>query len=68
MLVLAIVLTDQGVVNLIVLNLKLFNIDCEVLIGQGYDRAAPSSGNLHGAQAYVQQEYPMALYEANSPL
>lgn len=53
----AIDLTGQGLANLTILNLKLQNIDWQVLIDQG-----KMSGNLLSAQAFMRQEFLMAVY------
>lgn len=37
-------------------------MECFHVVGQGYDGAAAMSGYLHGAQAYIRQECPLALY------
>lgn len=55
-------LTGKGLAKLIIDSLKSNNINCEYLVGQGYDGAAAFSGYLHGAQACIQKDFPMALY------
>lgn len=37
-------------------------LDCSYLYGQGYDGAPAMSGKFHGAQAYVQSDFPLAIY------
>ena len=37
-------------------------IDTCYLYGQGYDGAAAMSGKMHGTQAYIQADHPLALY------
>lgn len=55
-------LTGQGLAETITAALKHHGIHAEYLIGQGYDGASSMSGYLHGAQAYVRKDHPMALY------
>ncbi|XP_029346798.1 zinc finger MYM-type protein 1-like [Acyrthosiphon pisum] len=37
-------------------------LDCQYLIGQGYDGASNMSGKCRGVQSYVQTQYPKAVY------
>lgn len=37
-------------------------IDCEFLIGQGYDGASNMSGKIQGVKSYIQSKYPKAVY------
>jgi len=37
-------------------------INCQFLVGQGYDGASAMSGYLHGAQEYIKKDFPVALY------
>lgn len=54
--------SGSGLANLIITALKKHGLECSHVVGQGYDGAAAMSGYLHGAQAYVRQECPLALY------
>jgi len=36
-------------------------LDCQYLIGQGYDGASNMSGKCRGVQSYVQNQYPKAV-------
>lgn len=42
--------------------LKSCGINCEYLIGQGYDGASNMSGKYKGVQALVREKYPKAIY------
>ncbi|XP_033221040.1 52 kDa repressor of the inhibitor of the protein kinase-like [Belonocnema kinseyi] len=42
--------------------LKNVGIDCEYLIGQGYDGAAAMKGCFNGVQAVIRKSHPEALY------
>lgn len=55
-------LTGKGLANTIMKALKSTGINCDFLVGQGYDGAAAFSGYLHGAQACIKEDYPMALF------
>lgn len=55
-------ITGQGLSSLILNKLKQNGVDCETMVSQGYDGASAMSGHLHGAQAYIRAQYPMALY------
>ena len=37
-------------------------LDLNHLVGQGYDGASAMSGHMNGAQAYINNAYPQALY------
>ncbi|XP_013192236.2 52 kDa repressor of the inhibitor of the protein kinase-like [Amyelois transitella] len=54
--------TGSGLANLIITALKKHGLDCSHVVGQGYDGAAAMSGYLHGAQAFIRQDCPLALY------
>ena len=55
-------LTGQGLATVITDSLTKCGVHMQFLRGQGYDGAAAMSGRLHGAQAYVRSQHPMALY------
>lgn len=55
-------LTGNGFAKLILSSLQGNGINCEFLVGQGYDGAAAMSGYLHGAQACILEDHPMALF------
>ncbi|XP_045471730.1 zinc finger MYM-type protein 1-like [Harmonia axyridis] len=55
-------MTGSGLANLIITALKNHGLECCHMVGQGYDGAAAMSGYLQGAQAYIRQECPLALY------
>jgi hypothetical protein len=42
--------------------LKSYGINCEYLIGQGYDGASSMSGKYKGVQATARANYPIAIY------
>jgi len=54
--------SGKGLAETIKTNLRGLGIDTKYRLGQGYDRAAAMSGRLHGAQAYVREENPLAIY------
>ncbi|CAH2088786.1 unnamed protein product [Euphydryas editha] len=54
--------TGSGLANLIITALKKHGLECSHVISQGYDGAAAMSGYLHGAQAYIRHDCPLALY------
>ncbi|CAH2083533.1 unnamed protein product [Euphydryas editha] len=54
--------TGSGLANLIITALKKHGLECSHVVGQGYDGAAAMSGYLHGAQAYIRHDCPLALY------
>ncbi|KAL4111843.1 hypothetical protein QTP88_015724 [Uroleucon formosanum] len=58
----AIDLTGKGLATLIMSSLQNNGINCQFLVGQGYDGASAMSGYLHGAQEYIKKDFPMALY------
>ncbi|XP_050058793.1 52 kDa repressor of the inhibitor of the protein kinase-like [Aphis gossypii] len=58
----AVDLTGKGLTTLIMSSLQNNGINCQFLVGQGYDGASEMSGYLHGAQEYIKKEFPTALY------
>jgi hypothetical protein len=42
--------------------LKSCGINCEYLIGQGYDGVSSTNGKYKGVQAIVRESYPKAIY------
>ncbi|XP_022177201.1 52 kDa repressor of the inhibitor of the protein kinase-like [Myzus persicae] len=58
----AVDLTGKGLATLIMSSLQNNGINCQFLVGQGYDGASAMSGYLHGAQEYIKKDFPMALY------
>lgn len=58
----AVDLTGKGLATLILGSLQKNSINCQFLVGQGYDGASAMSGHLHGAQEYIRKDFPMALY------
>ena len=55
-------LTGKGLANVLMETLANLHIDCNFMIGQGYDGAAAMSGRLHGAQQYVAEKFDLAIY------
>ncbi|XP_029348431.1 52 kDa repressor of the inhibitor of the protein kinase-like [Acyrthosiphon pisum] len=55
-------LTGNDLASAIINGLKSCGINCEYLIGQGYDGASNMSGKYKGVQAIVREEYPKAIY------
>lgn len=48
---------------LIMSSLQNNSINCQFLVGQGYDGASAMSGYLYGAQEYIKKkDFPVALY------
>ncbi|KAL4100912.1 hypothetical protein QTP88_020937 [Uroleucon formosanum] len=58
----AVDLTRKGLATLLMSSLQNNGINCQFLVGQGYDGASAMSGYLHGAQEYINKDFPMALY------
>lgn len=48
--------------NAILSELKSLGVDCEYLIGQGYDGASSMKGSFKGVQAVIRESHPEALY------
>ncbi|XP_046673522.1 zinc finger MYM-type protein 1-like [Homalodisca vitripennis] len=55
-------LTGKGLADVILSFLETSQIDCMYFFGQCYDGARNMSGEFHGAQAYIQEKYNLALY------
>lgn len=54
--------TGEGIANAILDFLESSGIDCTYFFGQCYDGARAMNGEYHGAQAYIQKKYNLALY------
>ena len=55
-------LSGKNLVSTILNNLSDIGIDVSKMRGQGYDGATTMSGRLNGAQAYIREIIPTALY------
>jgi len=55
-------LSGKGLAKVVVDSLCKCGIDIDYLRGQGYDGAAAMSGRFHGAQAFIREQHPLALY------
>ena len=54
--------TGKYLADAILSNLKCLGVNCEYLIGQGYNGAAAMNGCFKGVQAIIRQTHPEALY------
>ncbi|XP_049315836.1 zinc finger MYM-type protein 1-like [Bactrocera dorsalis] len=54
--------TGASLAQTILESLHNMQIDCNYLVGQGYDGAASMKGNVNGVQAIIREKYPEALY------
>lgn len=54
--------TGKGLAETIRDYLLQAGVDCSYMYGQGYDGAPAMSGELHGAQSYIQRYFPLAIY------
>ncbi|XP_031358832.1 52 kDa repressor of the inhibitor of the protein kinase-like [Photinus pyralis] len=55
-------LTGKGIANTLIESLKKFGLNCENMVGQGYDGAAVMSGKFNGAQKFLNEKYNLAIY------
>ncbi|KAF0711672.1 52 kDa repressor of the inhibitor of the protein kinase-like [Aphis craccivora] len=55
-------LTGNDLASAIIDGLNNCGINCDYLIGQGYDGASNMSGKYKGVQAIVREKYPKAIY------
>ena len=55
-------MTGDGLAQIIMAQLKRYQLDLRYCVGQGYDGASAMSGLFHGVQAIIRKEYPTALY------
>lgn len=55
-------LTGQTIAEKILSSLWELGINCDNLVGQGYDGAASMKGSFNGVQALIRKKYPEALY------
>lgn len=58
----AIDLTAEGLSNLILNTLGEYQLDCNLLVSQGYDGASVMSGRCSGVQQRIQRKAPQAIY------
>ena len=58
--------TGKGLAKSIVDSLLKFGIDVSFMRGQGYDGAAAMSGKFRGAHAFIQNDYPLAVYSLSA--
>lgn len=54
--------TGASLAQTILESLNNMQIDCNYLVGQGYDGAACMNGNFNGVQAIIREKYPEAIY------
>ncbi|KAK4874632.1 hypothetical protein RN001_013992 [Aquatica leii] len=54
--------TAQLLAATIIASLKNLDIDCNNMVGQGYDGAAVKKGALNGVQAIIRKSFPRALF------
>ncbi|KAG5871949.1 hypothetical protein JTB14_022424 [Gonioctena quinquepunctata] len=54
--------TAQTLADTIIASLKNLDIDCNNMVGQGYDGAAVMKGAFNGVQAIIRKSYPRALF------
>ena len=52
----------DGLAQIIMAQLKGYQLDLRYFVGQGYDGASAMSGLFHGVQAIIRKECPTALY------
>lgn len=55
-------LTGQNLANVLLRALEELDINCNYMVGQGYDGASSMSGVFHGVQAYVREKFKCAIY------
>ncbi|XP_060846074.1 zinc finger MYM-type protein 1-like [Rhopalosiphum padi] len=55
-------LTGENLAKVILNGLNACGIDCNNMVGQGYDGANNMSGHLKGVQTIIRDSYPRALY------
>ena len=55
-------MTGDGLAQIIMAQLKGYQLDLRYFVGQGYDGASAMSGLFHGVQAILRKECPTALY------
>ncbi|XP_060858111.1 52 kDa repressor of the inhibitor of the protein kinase-like isoform X2 [Metopolophium dirhodum] len=55
-------LTGENLATVILNGLNACGIDCNNMVGQGYDGASNMSGHLKGVQTIIRETYPKALY------
>ena len=55
-------MTGDGLAQIIMAQLKGYQLDLRYFVGQGYDGASAMSGLFHGVQAIIRKECPTALY------
>lgn len=54
--------TGKNIAEMILKSLTALNINCDYLVGQGYDGAAAMRGSFKGVQSVVRRIHPAALY------
>ncbi|KAK5644977.1 hypothetical protein RI129_006277 [Pyrocoelia pectoralis] len=54
--------TGKNLANTILSELERLGVDCQYLIGQGYDGASAMKGCFNGVQAIIRESHPEALY------
>ncbi|KAK4873347.1 hypothetical protein RN001_015376 [Aquatica leii] len=54
--------TAQPLADTIIASLKNLDIDCNNMVGQGYDGAAVMKGAFNGVQAIIRKSFPRALF------
>lgn len=55
-------LTGRNLANVLLRELEELKIDCNYMVGQGYDGASAMSGVFNGVQAHVREKCKCALY------
>lgn len=55
-------LKGRDLAETIIKGLSSCGVDCEFMIGQGYDGAVNMAGKFNGVQAAIRELYPKALY------
>ncbi|KAK4880986.1 hypothetical protein RN001_004305 [Aquatica leii] len=54
--------TAQPLADTIIASLKNLDLDCNNMVGQGYDGAAVIKGAFNGVQAIIRKSFPRALF------
>ena len=55
-------MTGDGLAQIIMAQLKGYQLGLRYFVGQGYDGASAMSGLFHGVQVIIRKECPTAFY------
>lgn len=54
--------TGMNLATVMLKSLQALGVDCNYLVGQGYDGATAISGSFTGVQGIIKDKYPAAIY------